>query len=160
MTTAPVVTVTDELIAELEALACKVGAMDLDSAEEVVTQSGAMIECPVCCGEGYASAENDYCNFDNHAIGVEFYGIGPEFGLGEAYFRAANPATILAILAERAELKRVISDVKWRVSDTTDQLQATGFDGDRRYGLDEWSAPIKNLNMAIEILGKTMEPPK
>lgn len=112
MTTAPVITVTDELIAELEQLAGKVSAMALDSAEEVVTQSGSMIECPVCCGEGYATAENDYCNFDNHAIGVEFYGIGPEFGLAEAYFRAANPGAILALIAERAELKRELGGLR------------------------------------------------
>lgn len=62
-----------------------------------------------------------------------------------------------ALLAERAELLRVIADVKWRVADTTDQLQATGLDGDRRYGLDEWSGPIKNLNMAIGILEKALE---
>lgn len=113
MTTSPVMSITDELVAELEALAGKVGAMALDSAEEVVTQSGRMIECPVCCGEGYASAENDYCNFDNHAIGVEFYGIGPEFGLAESYFRAANPATILALLAEREQLKRDAESFAW-----------------------------------------------
>ena len=65
---------------------------------------------------------------------------------------------LAALLAERAELRRVIADVKWRVADTTDQLQATGFDGDRRYGLDEWSGPIKNLNMAIGILEKALEP--
>ena len=64
---------------------------------------------------------------------------------------------LAALLAERAELRRVIADVKWRVADTTDQLQATGFDGDRRYGLDEWSGPIKNLNMAIGILEKALE---
>lgn len=99
-------TVTDELIAELEAAANAATPQDLDSAEEITkADPGAMIECPVCCGEGYASIENDYCNFDNHAIGVQFYGIGPEFGAGERYFRAANPATILALLAERADLK-------------------------------------------------------
>jgi hypothetical protein len=69
-------------------------------------------------------------------------------------------AELVALLAERAELRRVIADVKWRVADTTDQLQATGFDGDRRYGLDEWSGPIKNLNMAIGILEKSLEQSK
>lgn len=107
MTTLIVPTVTDELIAELEAAANAATPQNLDSAEEIIkADPDAMIECPVCCGEGYASIENDYCNFDNHAIGVEFYGIGTEFGAGERYFRAANPATILALLAERAELKR------------------------------------------------------
>lgn len=121
MSTSPVTSVTDELIAELEAFASKAGSLALDSAETVKAASGAMIECPVCGGEGYASAENDYCNFDNHAIGVEFYGIGPEFGLAEAYFRAANPATILALLAERAELKRDAERYRWlRMADWWD----------------------------------------
>ena len=118
MSTPLVISVTDELVAALEELARKVGAMALDSAEEVVTQSGRMIECPVCCGEGYASAENDYCNFDNHAIGVEFYGIGPEFGLAEAYFRKASPSTILALLAERAELLRDAERYRWLIENS------------------------------------------
>lgn len=110
MTTPPVVSITDELIAELEAAANAATPQDLDSAEEIIkSDPGAMIECPVCGGEGYASIENDYCNFDNHAIGVQFYGIGPEFGAGERYFRAANPTAILALLAERAELKQQLA---------------------------------------------------
>lgn len=104
-TTSPITSITDELLAELERLAGKAGAMALDSADTVDAANGAMIECPVCGGEGYASLGNDYCNFDNHAIGVQFYGIGPEFGLAEAYFRAANPATILALLQHVRELK-------------------------------------------------------
>jgi hypothetical protein len=121
MTTTPVTSITDELLAELEQLAGKVSAMALDSAEEVVTQSGRMIECPVCCGEGYASAENDYCNFDNHAIGVEFYGIGPEFGLAEAYFRAASPATILALLQHVRELSKDRDRLDW-LADPANQI--------------------------------------
>lgn len=105
-TTSPVTSISDELLAELELLAGKASAMALDSADEVTkAEPSAMIECPVCGGEGYASLENDYCNFDNHAIGVQFYGIGPEFGLAEDYFRAANPATILALIQHVRELK-------------------------------------------------------
>jgi hypothetical protein len=107
MSNAPVVSVTDELVAELEAIA----------------QDASFV-----------TRESD----------------------SQEYL--ANLATRL--LAERAELRRVIADVKWRVADTTDQLQATGFDGDRRYGLDEWSGPIKNLNMAIGILEKSLEQSK
>ena len=74
MTTAPIVTITDELLAEIEAAANAATPQALDSAEEIIkADPGAMIECPVCGGEGYASIENDYCNFDNHAIGVQFY---------------------------------------------------------------------------------------
>lgn len=106
MTTPPIVSITDELIAELESAANACGRMLLDSAETLTPAGAGVIECPVCYGEGYASLENDYCNFDNHAIGVQFYGIGSDFCAGERYFRAANPAVIRALLAERAELKR------------------------------------------------------
>ena len=59
--------------------------------------------------------------------------------------------------AENAELERVVKDVRWRVADTTDQLQAHGFNGDRLYGLDEWSVPIRNLNIAIGMLEKATQ---
>lgn len=166
MTTPLIMSVTDELIAELEAAANAATPQNLDSAEDIIKADPCvMIECPICHGEGYASHENDYCNFDNHAIGVQFYGIGHEFGAGERFFRAASPMTILALLSERAELKRQIGkleamakDVKWRVSDTADQLQAYGHNGDRLYGLDEWSAPIRNLAMAVDVIDAAMTP--
>ena len=63
-------------------------------------------------------------------------------------------AELLRLRAENAELERVVKDVRWRVADTTDQLQAHGFNGDRLYGLDEWSVPIRNLNIAIGMLEK------
>jgi hypothetical protein len=65
-----------------------------------------------------------------------------------------------SLRAENAELLRVVKDVRWRVWDTTDQLQAYGFNGDRLYGLDEWSVPIRNLNMAVGMLEKAMEQAK
>jgi len=61
---------------------------------------------------------------------------------------------LLRLREEKAELLRVVKDVKWRVADTTDQLQAYGHNGDRLYGLDEWSVPIRNLTLAIGILDK------
>ena len=54
-------------------------------------------------------------------------------------------------------LVRVVKDVRWRVADTTDQLQAYGYNGDRLYGLDEWSVPIRNLNIAIGMLEKATQ---
>ena len=59
--------------------------------------------------------------------------------------------------AENAELARVVKDVRWRIADTTDQLQAYGHNGDRLYGLDEWSVPIRNLNIAIGMLEKATQ---
>ena len=63
-------------------------------------------------------------------------------------------AELRRLRAENAELERVVKDVRWRVADTTDQLQAYGHNGDRLYGLDEWSVPIRNLNIAIGMLEK------
>lgn len=105
MTTTPVVSITDELLRELES-ACN------------EHPQGFMIET------------------------------------GEAL---ALTTELRRLRAEVVALRTVCKDVSWRVSDTCDQLQATGFDGDRRYGLDEWSAPIKNLNMAVGILERAMQ---
>ncbi|MDE1188537.1 MAG: hypothetical protein PW844_19000 [Pantoea sp.] len=87
---------TMQLLNELVELAGKVTALNLDTAQSVKDEDG-YIECPLCCGEGHVDAENDYCNIDAVPLGVQFYGIGPEHGLAEQYFRAANPAAILAI---------------------------------------------------------------
>ena len=64
---------------------------------------------------------------------------------------------IRQLSAENAELERVVKDVRWRVADTTDQLQAYSHNGDRLYGLDEWSVPIRNLNIAISMLEKATQ---
>ncbi len=66
-------------------------------------------------------------------------------------------AELRRLRAENAELERVVKDVRWRVADTTDQLQAYGHNGDRLYGLDEWSVPIRNLNIAIGMLEKATQ---
>lgn len=51
--------------------------------------------------------EGDYCNFDGAAIGVQFYGIGNEFGAAERYYRAANPAAILKLIRRLREVEQV-----------------------------------------------------
>jgi hypothetical protein len=60
-------------------------------------------ECPMCQGEGWLDGVT-YCNFDRVTIGVQFFGIGDEFKRYEAYFRAASPATILALIEENERL--------------------------------------------------------
>ena len=69
----------------------------------------------------------------------------------------ALTAELRRLRAENAELARVGKDGRWRVADTTDQLQAYHFNGDRLYGLDEWSVPIRNLNIAIGMLEKAAQ---
>lgn len=97
---------TDEHIATLKLAASAVTPQDIDGAERIESRpDGSYITCPACEREGCIPFESDYCNYDHVAIGVQFYGVGTEPGAAEAYFRAAKPATILALLdrLERAE---------------------------------------------------------
>jgi hypothetical protein len=87
---------------ELKKLAEAATPQDFDSAEEKV--ENGYIECPHCGGSGEVELEADYCNYDNVAIGVQFYGIGHEFGAAEAYYRAARPTAVLALIADRDAL--------------------------------------------------------
>ena len=88
-----------------------------------------------------------------------------ELESGVDHYHCSIPGDVVVMLttelrrlrAENAELERVVKDVRWRVADTTDQLQAYGFNGDRLYGLDEWSVPIRNLNIAIGMLEKATQ---
>lgn len=94
---------TDEQIAVLKAAALAATPQNIDSAESIDRfEDGSHIECPACGGEGYVPREADFCNYDGTAIGVQFYGIGNEHGAAEAYFRAAKPANVLALI-ERLE---------------------------------------------------------
>lgn len=77
----------------------KATALNLDTAQ-VKRGSDGYLECPCCEGAGYVEEENDFCNIDGVALGVQFYGIGEHHGLAELYLRAANPATMLALLDE------------------------------------------------------------
>lgn len=91
---------------ELKAAAMAATPQKIDGAQEK-TEDGCM-ECPCCSGDGQVDVGADYCNYDNTAIGVIFYGIGDAHVAAERYFRAANPATVLALLSElEAKDKRI-----------------------------------------------------
>lgn len=99
---------------ELRKVAEAATPLDFDSAE-MKRRVGEVIECPHCQGEGDVTLEADYCNFDGTAIGVEFYGIGMAHGAAEAFVRAFNPKTAIALLdriaaleAENVELQRAL----------------------------------------------------
>lgn len=81
----------------IEAAARACTALNFDSAKDEQPQSGSL-ECPHCDGTGSVELEADYCNFDGKALGVQFYGIGPEFGAAERFVRAANPAAVLELV--------------------------------------------------------------
>ena len=90
--------------AELTGLAEAATPQDFDSAELKV--ENGHVECPQCGGQGEVELEADYCNFDGAAIGVQFYGIGHEFGAAEAFYRAANPDVVLALIAENERFRK------------------------------------------------------
>lgn len=99
MTTTPSLPLSAEQLDKLEALARAATPQNLDTAQDSTKPTG-YIECPDCGGEGTVELTADYCNYDGKAMGVQFYGIGPEHVAAEAFFRAANPATILALIAQ------------------------------------------------------------
>jgi hypothetical protein len=94
-------------IEKLKALALAATPQDFDSAQ--INHEGGWTECPTCGGGGYVSLGNDYCNYDSAALGVQFYGIGDEHVKAEAYYRAANPAAVLELIAE---VKRLRADAE------------------------------------------------
>lgn len=88
---------------ELRALAEAATPQEFDTAQECV--EGVWIECPVCDGQGEVEQFVQYHNYDGAALGVQFYGIGDEHVNAEAYYRAANPKTVLALLDRIDELE-------------------------------------------------------
>lgn len=92
---------------ELEKLAKAATPGNLDTAKDI--RRGEESDCPVC-GEGVVEMDT-FTNFDGHAMGVQFFGIGPEFGNYEAYFRACSPDNILALIASHKEVVDALADV-------------------------------------------------
>ncbi len=132
-------------IERLKSAAEKCTPLNLDSAE-LERGDDVCIDCPVCGGEGYVDLEKDFCNIDGHAIGVQFYGIGNEFGAGEEYFREASPAKILALIAQRDELLAALKPILERVRD---------FEDCGPYG-ETWQSDelIGEINFADEVIAK------
>lgn len=109
-------TINNKKIQALKAAAEEVTALDLGSAQ-IERGNDGYYECPVCCGAGEVEAKTDFCNIDGVALGVQFYGIGEHHGAAEAYFRAANPANILSMLAERDADKALIAEQEKRIAE-------------------------------------------
>lgn len=97
-------------INKLKALAEAATPQNFDTAEAV--SEGGWIECPSCGGEGHIDLGNDYCNYDSCALGVQFYGIGDEHVMAEAYYRAANPAAVLELIAEVERLNSELTKAR------------------------------------------------
>jgi hypothetical protein len=73
-----------EIAAKLRDLFAQVTPQAIDTAER---KDDGTYECPFCGGEGEVNGES-YTNFDKVAIGVQFFGVGPEHVRAEKLYRA------------------------------------------------------------------------
>ena len=96
----------------IEAAAKAATPQNFDSAQVADTEEG-WIECPSCAGEGSVELTADYLNYDGQALGVQFYGIGDPHVHAEAYYRAARPAVMLALIAEVRALRADAERYRW-----------------------------------------------
>ena len=100
---------------DLLALAEKVSPGNLDTA----TKSGGfgciehdkLYKCPACDGDGEVDGST-YCNLDNVSMGVQFFGVGNDHGVYEAYFRAASPSRIKALILEKQASESRIAELE------------------------------------------------
>lgn len=99
--------------AALKQAALAATPQNIDSAESIDRfEDGSHIECPTCGGDGCVPREADFCNYDGTAIGVQFYGVGSEFGAAEAYFRAAKPSVVLAMITRLESAEAALASNK------------------------------------------------
>lgn len=85
---------------------------DLSTAERHTENE--TVECPLC-HEGEIEA-SDYCNIDGKALGVQFYGIGKEFGAHERLWSetlAALPDLLITLETLTQENAR-LREAGWR----------------------------------------------
>ena len=85
---------TTDLV-ELERLARAATTLNLDTA---ILSEECETECPLCEGAGIVNAKTQ-TNFDGHATGVQFFGVGDHHKVLEAFVRAAHPQAILDLIS-------------------------------------------------------------
>ncbi len=66
--------------------------------------------CPMCDGQGEVDGAVTLSTSAHYCAGVQVFGIGDEHLALEAFFRAANPGTILALLARLAAAEAVVEE--------------------------------------------------
>lgn len=93
----------------LEASAKAATPQRIDTSEAV--EQNGHTECPWCDGQGEVTADT-YTNYDDCAIGVQFFGIGHEHVNAEKYFRLCSPSNILALVRVARASKRCISELQ------------------------------------------------
>lgn len=108
---------------ELKKVVEKATPQNLDSAEITSHyESGERIlDCPFCDGEGSVEEEAYYCNYDGKALGVQFFGIGPEHGAAEQYLRTFNPSLVSKLLRV-VEAAKLFNEERPMVIDCSNEL--------------------------------------
>lgn len=99
---------------------------DLSTAE--YHDAEEIIECPICQGDGEVLAA-DYCNIDGKALGVQFYGIGSEFGAHEAlwrYLRNAVPEILALLEADKDERVAALEAENARLREALERIALSG----------------------------------
>lgn len=99
------------LVERLRGLFEKATPGDLNTAERHTLSE--YVECPMCGGDGEVGA-TDYCNFDGVALGVQFYGIGKEFGAHEKLWSElikSTPVMLDLIETQAREIERLSYDL-------------------------------------------------
>lgn len=110
------------LIERLRALLAKTTHQAIDTAE--IKEDG-VYDCPLCDSAGSIDGRT-YTNYDGVAIGVQFFGIGPEHKHAEALFRAtiAELSNLLDIIEAQgkriAELEAALAEIERRAVSVTD----------------------------------------
>ena len=94
---------------EMERVAREATPGDLSTAEQRLGPD--MFVCPVCDGEGDVPGAI-HNNIDGVAMGVQFFGVGHEFGKYEAFFRAANPEAVLSLITRIRELEAGLDEIR------------------------------------------------
>lgn len=98
---------------EIKRLALAATPQDFDSAEIIDKADDlSFASCPLCDGEGAVEIVADYCNYDEVALGVQFYGVGSEHIDAEAYYRAIRPSVAIELVDEITQLRAELTEHK------------------------------------------------
>lgn len=92
---------------DIVALKDSIGAGNLATSE--LMRADEQVDCPACNGEGCVDVDT-YTNFDDRSVGVQFYGVGPDFGRYEKLYEygiQSAPALAAALVETEAELRKL-----------------------------------------------------
>jgi len=99
-----------EMVEELEGLLAKATPGNLSTAE--ITEKDVWHECPFCAGAGDVTGET-YTNFDNAAIGVQFFGVGSEHVVHRELWEACirHLPALLSAARQAERMRKALEDI-------------------------------------------------